>query len=65
MGAEAETLILCRVAMDSPHESLTMVQHCIREIYHLRPGERHCQDSRYTGSATLLSRALEGGVQKL
>lgn len=40
MGAEAETLILCRVAMDCPRESLHLVVQCLREIYHTRPGEK-------------------------
>eukprot|EP00903_Cladosiphon_okamuranus_P009694 g9223.t1 len=37
MGAEAETLILCKVAMDSFQDSLGMIHTCLSEICHLRP----------------------------
>lgn len=40
MGAEAETLILCKVAMDSPRDSLVMIQTCLSDICHLRPCKR-------------------------
>ena len=39
MGAEAETLILCKVAMEKPRESLDLISQCLREICDLRPGE--------------------------
>lgn len=39
MGAEAETLILCRVAMDKPKESHELILSCLREIYFLHPRE--------------------------
>lgn len=42
MGAEAETLILCKVAMESPHESMLLISQCLQELYHLRPGEALC-----------------------
>ncbi|CAN0543672.1 unnamed protein product, partial [Ectocarpus sp. 12 AP-2014] len=37
MGAESETMILCKVAMDSPHESMQLLLTCLSDIYHLRP----------------------------
>ena len=49
MGAEAETLILCLVAMDCPRESMQLIAACLGEVYHLRPGERPRQCS---GTAT-------------
>lgn len=39
MGAEAETLILCRVAMDRPLESYGLIAACLSEIFNIRPGE--------------------------
>lgn len=38
MGGEAETLILCRVAMDRPVESYDLIAVCLHELYNLRPG---------------------------
>ncbi|CAN0439464.1 unnamed protein product, partial [Ectocarpus fasciculatus] len=37
MGAESETMILCKVAMDSPRESMQLLLTCLSDIYHLRP----------------------------
>lgn len=58
MGSGADTVILCRVAMDSPHESLSLIEQCIREIYHLRPGETY--DARQQKHKPL---CIEDGVQ--
>ena len=74
MGAEAETLILCTVAMDCPRESLQLIAACLGEVYHLRPGEtrqqvHRCSTVRLVGCSAVVSpgclrRCWMGGVRR-
>lgn len=49
MGAEAETLILCKVAMDSPRESVQLILTCLSDIYGLRSCEKRKRQGRGAG----------------